>query len=50
MTAFFIIAGIVVTVLGILAIAVVFCAFIYVRVLGYPITLKYEKTIKNNHK
>lgn len=44
MTAFFYIAGVTVTVLGIIAIAVLFCAFVYVRALGYPIHLYYEKT------
>jgi hypothetical protein len=44
MTPFFIIAGVTVTVLEIIAVAVLFCAFVYVVVLGYPIHLYYEKT------
>jgi len=46
MTPFFVIAGIVTTILGILAIVAVGAVIIYVRVLGYPITLRYEKTPK----
>ena len=34
MNAFFIIAGAVATIIGIIAFAVLFCVFIYVRVLG----------------
>lgn len=44
MKVFFIIAGVVVTILGIAAIAAISAVLIYVRVLGYPLTLKYEKT------
>ena len=49
MKAFFVVAGATVTVLGILAIAAIFCVCIYVRVLGYPLTLRYVKTTKNTH-
>ena len=44
MNAFFVVAGVTVTIIGLLAIAVLFCVFIIVRVLGYPINLRYEKT------
>lgn len=50
MTAFFYIAGVTVTILGILAIAVLFCVYVYVRVLGYPLHLHYENTKRNGHK
>ncbi len=43
MKEFFIAAGILVTVLGLFAIAILSFVFIYVRVLGYPLTLIYEK-------
>lgn len=43
MTTFFYIAGITVTLLGILAIAVLFCVFVYVRILGYPLHLYFKK-------
>lgn len=43
MESFFIIAGVTVTVLGIIAIAVLFRAFVYVRVLGYQIHIYYQK-------
>ena len=46
MTPFFVIAGIVTTILGILAIVAVGAVIIYVRVLGYPITLYYDKSAK----
>ena len=39
MTPFFIIAGIVTTILGILAIVAIGALIIYVRVLGYPLTI-----------
>ena len=48
MTTFFIIAGVTVTILGILAIAVILGVLFYVRVLGYPLSLRYEKTPKND--
>lgn len=41
MKEFFIAAGILVTVLGLFAIALLSFVFIYVRVLGYPLTLIY---------
>jgi len=43
MKEFFIAAGILVTVLGLFAIALLSFVFIYVRVLGYPLTLIYQK-------
>lgn len=43
MNAFFIIAGAVATIIGIIAFAVLFCVFIYVRVLGYPLHLYFKK-------
>lgn len=43
MNPFFIIAGVTVTILGILAIVVVSAVFIYVRVLGCPLVLRYVK-------
>lgn len=43
MKEFFIAAGILVTILGLFAIAVLTFVFIYVRILGYPLTLVYEK-------
>lgn len=48
MNAFFIIAGAVATIIGILAFAVLFCVFIYVRVLGYPLHLYFEKDKKKD--
>lgn len=49
MTPFFIIAGVTVTILLLAAIAVLFCVFVYVRVLGYPLHLRYEKNDKQSH-
>lgn len=48
MNAFFIIAGAVATIIGIIAFAVLFCVFIYVRVLGYPLYLYFEKDKKKD--
>lgn len=44
------IAGAVLAAIGILAIAVLFCVFVYVRILGYPINLYFEKEVKNERK
>lgn len=46
MTAFFYIAGVTVTIIGILAIAVVLAVLIWVAVLHYPLTIHYEKNKK----
>lgn len=46
MTAFFIVAGVTVTIIGILAIIAVSFAFIWVRVLGYPLHLYYKRNGK----
>lgn len=43
MKEFFIAAGILVTILGLFAIALISFVFIYVRILGYPLMLAYEK-------
>lgn len=43
MKEFFIAAGILVTILGLFAIVLLSFVFIYVRILGYPLTLVYEK-------
>ena len=43
MNAFFIIAGAVATIIGIIAFAVLFCVFIYVRVLGRPLHQYFKK-------
>lgn len=48
MNAFFVIAGVTVTIIGILAIAVLVAVFIYVRVLGYPLMLIYKKDDNND--
>ena len=43
MNAFFIIAGVTVTILGILAIGIIIATLLYVRVLGYPLVIRYTK-------
>lgn len=44
MNAFFVIAGVTVTIIGILAIAVIVAVLIWVAVLHYPLTIEYQKT------
>jgi hypothetical protein len=44
MTAFFYIAGVTVTIVGILAAAVIVAVLIWVAVLHYPLTIEYQNT------
>lgn len=50
MDTFFYIAGVTVTILGILAIIAVSFAFIWVRVLGYTLHLYYKRNDKRRDK